>query len=80
MPPLVNVPRGQMVNRSAPLKAIETDDDAMLDQLADLILLLDGGETGQRFQAAWQRARGNPDAGHGPAPEETPTPTTLPTP
>lgn len=81
--PLVNAPRSQTVNRSALLKELETDTAAMLDQLTDLddlILQVDGGETGQRFQAAWKRARIIVDAGHGPAPEETPAPAPAPTP
>ncbi len=79
--PLVNAPRGQIVNRSALLKEIETDTATMLDQLADLddlILLLESSEASQRFQAAWKRARIIVDAGHGPAPEQTPAPAPAP--
>lgn len=80
--PLVNAPRGQIVNRSALLKELETDTATMLDQLTDLddlILLLESSEASQRFQAAWKRARIIVDAGHGPAPETTPAPTPSPT-
>lgn len=79
--PLVNAPRGQIVNRGALLKEIGTDTAAMLGQLTDLddlILQVDGGEAGQRFQAAWKRARVIVDAGHGPGAEETPAPAPAP--
>ena len=81
--PLVNAPRGRIVNRSALLKELETDTAAMLDQLRDLddlILQVDGGEAGQRFQAAWKRARIIVDAGHGPGEEPVPAPAPAPTP
>jgi hypothetical protein len=81
--PLVNAPRGQIVNRSALLKEIETHTAGLLDQLADLddlILQFDGTEAGQRFIAAWKRARIIVDAGHGPGTEETPAPAPTPTP
>ena len=75
--PLVTGPRNQIVNRGTLLKEIETDTAALLDLLTDLddlILQFDGTATGQRFIAAWKRARIIVDAGHGPAPEATPAP------
>jgi hypothetical protein len=66
--PLMNAPRGQIVNRGTLLKEIETDTAALLDQLSDLddlILQFDGTDAGQRFNEAWKRARIIVDAGHG---------------
>lgn len=81
--PLMGLPRGQIVNRSALLKEVETDIAALLDQLAnldDLILQFDGTDAGQRFIAAWKRARIIVDAGHGHSTEEeTPAPAPAPT-
>lgn len=78
--PLMNAPRGQIVNRSTLLKEIETDTASLLDQLTDLddlILQFDGTDAGKRLIEAWKRARIIVDAGHGHSDEE-PAPTPKP--
>lgn len=80
--PLANAPRGQIVNRSALLKGIETDTASLLDQLTDLddlILQFDGTDAGQRFIVAWKSARIIVDAGHGQSTDE-PAPAPAPAP
>lgn len=78
---VMNSPRGEIVNRSALLREIETDIAALLDKvndLDDLVLQFDGTEAGQRFNEAWKGARIIVDSGSGhstPAPAPAPTPT-----
>lgn len=65
---VMNAPRGDIVNRSALLREIETDIAALLDKLNDLddlVLQFDGTEAGQRFTGAWKGARIIVDSGSG---------------
>ena len=74
--PYVNAARGQIVNRSALLRELETDVAALMDQieeLDDLVLQFDS-EAGENFQAAWTGARKIVDAGHSPGEDEEPEP------
>jgi hypothetical protein len=71
---VMNSPRGEIVNRSALLREIETDIAALLDRvndLDDLVLQFDGTEAGQRFNEAWKGARIIVDSGSG---HSTPAP------
>lgn len=83
---VMNSPRGEIVNRSALLREIETDIAALLDKLNDLddlVLQFDGTEAGQRFNEAWKGARIIVDSGSGhttPAPAPAPAPTPTPNP
>lgn len=75
--PVMNLPRGQIVNHSALLKEIETDTaDLLVDMhdLDDLAVQFDGTDAGKRFIAAWVNARSIVDAGHGHTAAPTPTP------
>ena len=79
-------PRGQIVNRSALLKEVETDTAALVEHVGDmddLVLQFDGGDLGLRFKDAWRRARIIVDTGgrHTATPSTPPappTPVTLP--
>lgn len=81
---VMNAPRGEIVNRSALLREVETNAATLLDavsDLDDLVLQFDGTEAGQRFNEAWKRARIIVDSGSGhstaaptPAPAPAPTP------
>lgn len=77
---VMNSPRGEIVNRSALLRELETDIAALLDRvndLDDLVLQFDGTEAGRRFNEAWKGARVIVDSGSGhstPAPAPAPTP------
>jgi len=54
------MPRGQIVNRATVLRELETDTAALMEQLSDLddlVLQFDGSPAGERFIAAWKRAR-----------------------
>lgn len=54
---VMNSPRGEIVNRSALLREVETEIAALLDRLSDLddlVLQFDGTEAGQRFNEAWK--------------------------
>jgi hypothetical protein len=76
----MNTPRGQIVNRSALLREVETDTAALVafvSDMDDLAVQFDGTEEGRRFIEAWKRARIIVDAGHGPG---TPTPPPTPPP
>lgn len=81
---VMNSPRGEIVNRSALLREIETDIAALLDRvndLDDLVLQFDGTDAGQRFNEAWKGARIIVDSGSGhstPAPAPAPVPTPNP--
>ncbi|HEY5233634.1 MAG TPA: hypothetical protein VIK35_08885 [Verrucomicrobiae bacterium] len=65
---MLNTPRGQIVNKSALLREVETDVAALV-QLAtdmdDLALQFDGTDAGKRFIVAWKRARIIVDTGGG---------------
>jgi hypothetical protein len=77
----MSTPRGQIVNRSALLKEVETDVAALLEKVSDLddlVVQFDGGDAGNRFKDAWKRARIIVDSGGGGG--TTPTPPTPPTP
>lgn len=77
---VMNAPRGDIVNRSALLREVETDGAALLDQvndLDDLALQFDGTDEGRLFIEAWKRARIIVDSGGGhssPAPAPAPAP------
>jgi hypothetical protein len=73
---VMNAPRGQIVNRSALLREVETDVAGLLEKVAaldDLVVQFDGSAAGKRFLEAWKRARIIMDAGHGPGEEPKPT-------
>ncbi len=81
---VMSTPRGQIVNRSALLKEVETDVAALFEKVSDmddLVVQFDGGEPGKRFIEAWKRARiivdtggGHANGGTTPAPAPTPKP------
>ncbi len=78
---VMSTPRGQIVNRSALLKEVETDVAALLEKVSDmddLVVQFDGSEPGKRFIEAWKRARIIVDSGGGGG--TSPTPPTPPTP
>lgn len=81
---VISLPRGEIVNRSALLRELETDIAGLVvsvTDLDDLVVQFDGGEPGRRFREAWKRARIIVDSGTGhtatpaPAPKAT-TPST----
>ena len=75
---VMNTPRGQIVNRGALLKEVETDTAALLalvNDMDDLVAQFDGTEDGLRFIDAWRRARIIVDVGGGQAPPPPPAPT-----
>ncbi|MEK7684690.1 MAG: hypothetical protein AAB466_04645 [Verrucomicrobiota bacterium] len=79
---VMSTPRGQIVNRSALLKEVETDVAALLEKVSDmddLVVQFDGGEASKRFIEAWKRARIIVDTGggqgNGGTPPTSPTPT-----
>ena len=80
---VMNTPRGQIVNKSALLREVETDTAALV-QLAtdtdDLALQFDGTDAGKRFIEAWKRARNIVDTGggHSSTPPTPPTPPATP--
>ena len=82
---VMNTPRGQIVNKSALLREVETDTAALV-QLAtdmdDLALQFDGTDAGKRFIEAWKRARIIVDTGggHSGTPPTPPTPPATPKP
>jgi hypothetical protein len=79
---VMNLPRGQIINRSTLLKEVETDTAALLEQVADLddlVQQFDGTDAGKRFIEAWKRARIIVDSGGGHNPGGTPpTPPSTP--
>jgi hypothetical protein len=80
---VMNTPRGQIVNKSALLKEVETDVAALLDDVKamdDLVVQFDGSDDGKRFVDAWKRARIIVDSGGGHGSGGTPPPPTPPTP
>jgi len=75
---VMSLPRGQIVNRSALLKEVETDTAALMvsvSDMDDLALQFDGTDAGKRFVEAWKRARIIVDTGGGHTPPTPPTPT-----
>ena len=75
---VMNTPRGQIVNKSALLREVETDTAALVQlvtDMDDLALQFTGSDAANRFQEAWKRARFIVDTGggHGSTPP-TPTP------
>jgi hypothetical protein len=82
---VMNTPRGQIVNKSALLREVETDTAALV-QLAtdmdDLALQFDGTDAGKRFIEAWKRAHIIVDTGgdHSSTPHTPPTPPATPKP
>ena len=82
---VMNLPRGQIVNRSTLLKEVDTDTADLLEQVADmddLVLQFDGTDAGKRFIEAWKRARIIVDAGggHSATPPTPPIPPATPKP
>jgi hypothetical protein len=74
---LASVPRGQLVNRGALLREVETDVAALLDHLGDmddLVVQFTGSDGGHRFIDAWKHARLIVDSGGGHGSTVTPTP------
>jgi hypothetical protein len=72
---VMSTPRGQIVNRSALLKEVETDIAALVEfvnDMDDMALQFDGTEAGRRFVEAWKRARIIVDTGGGHGGTETP--------
>ena len=65
---VMNMPRGQIVNKSALLREVETDVAALVQlvtDMDDLALQFDGTDAGHRFNEAWKRARIIVDSGGG---------------
>ena len=79
----MNTPRGEVVNRSALLREVETDTAALVQfatDMDDLALQFDGTDAGKRFIEAWKRARIIVDTGggHSGTPPAPPTPPATP--
>ncbi len=77
----LNDKHGQIVNRSALLKEVETDTTALVESvndMDDMALQFDGTEAGKRFVEAWKRARIIVDTGGGHTPPIPPPPTPPP--
>ncbi len=75
---VMSTPRGQIVNRSALLREVETDTAALVaavSDMDDLAVQFDGTEDGRRFIEAWKRARIIVDSGTGRGNGGTPAPT-----
>jgi hypothetical protein len=80
---VMSTPRGQIVNRSALLKEVETDTAALVESVSDmddLALQFDGTDAGKRFIEAWKRARIIVDTGGGHTPPTPPAPPPTPHP
>jgi hypothetical protein len=76
---VMNAPRGEVANKSALLREVETDTAALVQlvtDMDDLVVQFDGTDAGLRFIEAWKRARVIVDAGGG----HTGTPPAPPTP
>ena len=74
---VMNQPRGEIVNKSALLREIETEIAALVQlvtDMDDLAIQFDGTEVGLRFVEAWKRARIIVDSGGGHASGTPPTP------
>jgi hypothetical protein len=80
---VMNNPRGQIVNRSTLLKAVDTDTASLMQQVADLddlVQQFDSTDAGKRFIEAWKRARIIVNIGGGHTNGNTPTPAPATTP
>jgi len=80
---VMNTPRGQIVNKSALLREVETDVAALVQlvtDMDDLVLQFTGSDAANRFQEAWKRARFIVDTGggHSGTPPTPPTPPATP--
>ncbi len=78
---VMSSPRGQIVNRSALLKEVETDTAALMESVSnmdDLVLQFDATDDGKRFIEAWKRARIIVDTGGGHSPPTPPVPPPTP--
>ena len=78
---VMNLPRGEIVNRGTLLKEVDTDAAGLVEfvnDMDDLALQFGGTVAGDRFNEAWKRARIIVDTGGGHG--GTPTPPTPPTP
>ena len=79
---VMNLPRGQVVNRSTLKQEVATDVAALVSKVTamdDLVVQFDGTPQGRRFAAAWKQARmivDNGGGGHAAAPAPTPATTT----
>ena len=65
---VMSTPRGQIVNRGALLKEVETDVADLVEKVTDmddLAVQFNGGDAGSRFTEAWKRARIIVDSGGG---------------
>lgn len=82
---VMNLSRGEVVNKSALLREVETDVAALVQlvtDMDDLAIQFDGTDAGKRFIEAWKRARIIVDTGggHGGTPPAPPTPPATPKP
>ena len=78
---VMSLPRGEIVNRGALLKEVETDVATLLERVSDqddLVLQFAGTDAGDRFVEAWKRARIIVDSGGGHSATPTPAPTPKP--
>jgi hypothetical protein len=79
---VMNLPRGEIVNRNALLREVDTDVAGLVENvndMDDLAMQFDGTEAGRRFIQAWKNARVIVDTGGGhggtmPTPTPTPPP------
>jgi hypothetical protein len=79
---VMSTPRGEIVNKGALLKEVETDVAALVELVSDmddLAVQFEGTEAGRRFIEAWKRARiivdtggGHGNGGPAPAPPAPP--------
>lgn len=77
---VINLPRGQVVNRATLKQEVATDTAALASKVADmddLVVQFDGTDAGKRFIAAWKQARsiveiGSHSTGTSPAPTPAP--------
>ena len=78
---VMGLPRGQVINRSALKKEVETDVAALVTKVAsmdDLVLQFDTTDLGKRFIEAWKRARMIVATGGGHAAPPAPAPSATP--
>jgi hypothetical protein len=72
-----DLPRGEIANRSALLRELETDTAGLVEDVTDmddLAIQFDGTDAGKRIIGAWKRARIIVDSGGGHAEGGTPRP------
>ena len=65
---VMSTPRGQIVNKGALLREVDTDTAALVELVSDmddLAVQFEGTEAGRRFVEAWKRARIIVDSGGG---------------